>query len=252
LHQRRPRRHQTGIHPGALADSHLPAPRLPRRTALPRADAAVDWGRLILGQTFGDPAGIIAALRAEEPGRRDIAAYVADHHVVLALAPQELFLDPSDTYRLDLGAWRPAERAPAGFAVRPLETASQAREANRIYAARAMLPTPDDFLMAHRDCPHLAYLVAAARCTRPSRGRPWRRRGRSRSRWSGSTSWCRTRPARNTSSPGPTPGRASPATSPSRLRSGSSTGCSRGRPSCGVAGARCTPTHPARKRIRET
>ncbi|UEM25398.1 N-acetylglutaminylglutamine synthetase (plasmid) [Skermanella mucosa] len=123
---------------------------------------AVDcgWGRLILGQTFGDPADIVAALRAEEPGRRDIAAYVTEPHVMLALAPQELFLDPSHTFRLNLAASHPDERVPVGFTVRPLETAAQIQEANRIYAARGMLPAPEVFLLAHRDCSHLSYLIA--------------------------------------------------------------------------------------------
>jgi ribosomal protein S18 acetylase RimI-like enzyme len=158
----RPRQHRFRPRIGTPLDSPVRVSRQPERAAMPRANAAVDcgWGRLVLGQTFGDPAEIVAALRAEQPGRRDIAAYVTDPHVMLALAPQELFLDPSHTFRLDLGAWRPAERASVGFTMQPLETALQVREANRIYAARAMLPTPDDFLLTHRDCPHLTYLVA--------------------------------------------------------------------------------------------
>ena len=47
-------------------------------------------------------ASLVDAIRAEGPGQRDIAFYVSDPHVVLAQAPQELFLDPSHTYRLDL------------------------------------------------------------------------------------------------------------------------------------------------------
>lgn len=63
------------------------------------------WGRLILGQTFCDPAELVATLRAERHGQRDIAIHLSDPHVLLSLAPQELFLDPSHTFRLDLGPW---------------------------------------------------------------------------------------------------------------------------------------------------
>jgi hypothetical protein len=49
---------------------------------------------LILGQTFNDPAAIVAALRDEQPGQREIAMYLDDPHIMLALAPQNLFLDP--------------------------------------------------------------------------------------------------------------------------------------------------------------
>ena len=74
--------------------------------------ASIDcgWGRLLFGQTFQSPLALVEALRAETPGRRDIAFYIRDPHVVLAAAPQELFLDPSHTYRLDLSTYRAAAR----------------------------------------------------------------------------------------------------------------------------------------------
>jgi GNAT-family acetyltransferase (TIGR03103 family) len=158
----RPRRHRFKPPIKALSEYFLPEPQQLGSAVAPQANAAVDcgWGRLILGHTFSTPAGIATALRNEQPGQRDIAMYLNDPHVMLALAPQDLFLDPSHTFRLDLAAPFPDGRVPAGFMVQPLETAEQVRQVNRIYAARAMLPTPDDFLMAHRDCPHLTYLIA--------------------------------------------------------------------------------------------
>ena len=71
--------------------------------AEPAANAIVDcgWGRLIFGNTFESSAEIAAVLRAEGPDRRDIAFYVPEPQVVLSHAPQEIFLDPSVTYRLD-------------------------------------------------------------------------------------------------------------------------------------------------------
>src|SRR5690606_16988542 len=73
----------------------------------PRRNATIDcgWGRLIFGQTFENTDELVAALAAEAPERRDIAFYVRDPHVVLSCAPQELFLDPSHTYRLDLATF---------------------------------------------------------------------------------------------------------------------------------------------------
>ena len=67
-------------------------------------DACIDcgWGRVLMGHTFKRPQDIAEQLLQESPGKRDIAMYVADPHVVLAAAPQTLFLDPSDSYRLDL------------------------------------------------------------------------------------------------------------------------------------------------------
>src|SRR5690606_25906047 len=63
-------------------------------------EAEVDcgWGRLIFGQTYGSPERLAGAIRREAPGRRDVALYIRDPHVVVALAPQQLFLDPSHTF----------------------------------------------------------------------------------------------------------------------------------------------------------
>lgn len=118
------------------------------------------WGRLLFAQTFPEADPLIEALRAEGPDRRDIALYVRNPHVLLASAPQEVFLDPSHTFRLDLATYRPGRRQPRGFTVRRLVSEGDADEVNRIYAARGMVPSPTDFIWSHRDDRNLTYLVA--------------------------------------------------------------------------------------------
>ena len=66
----------------------------------------VGWGRLIFAHTFPDPQSVADALLHEKPSQRDIAFYVNDPQLVLGVAPQDLFLDPSTTYRLNLKEWR--------------------------------------------------------------------------------------------------------------------------------------------------
>jgi len=46
------------------------------------------WGRVIMGHTFSRPEDIARQLLSERPGKRDIAMYVADPHIVLATAPK--------------------------------------------------------------------------------------------------------------------------------------------------------------------
>jgi GNAT-family acetyltransferase (TIGR03103 family) len=129
----------------------------------PKPNAVVDcgWGRLLFGHTFDDPKALSDALGAERPDRRDIAFYIGDPHVLLASAPQELFLDPSHTYRLDLNRSMPAMRQkPSGFFVRRLSNKDDAEQVNRIYMARKMVAVPPDFFWSNRDSRALTVLVA--------------------------------------------------------------------------------------------
>lgn len=130
--------------------------------AQPRASAMLDcgWGRLVFAHTFESADALVEVLRAEGPDRRDIAFYVRDPHVLLAQAPQELFLDPSHTFRLDLATYRQASRRRAGFHVRRLSTRGDAHAVNAIYAQRRMAPTPPDFFWEVRDERALTVLVA--------------------------------------------------------------------------------------------
>ncbi|KAK0341797.1 hypothetical protein LTR94_024941, partial [Friedmanniomyces endolithicus] len=105
------------------------------------------------------------ALRAEGPERRDIAFYVRNPHVLLASAPQEIFLDPSHTYRLDLATYRASRRQPRGFTVRRLTSAMDAEAVNDIYAKRRMVQVAPDFFWSRRDDRTITYFVAEDQAT---------------------------------------------------------------------------------------
>jgi len=124
-------------------------------------EATVDcgWGRLIFGQTFASPERLADEIRREEPGRRDVALYIRDPHVVIALAPQQLFLDPSHTFRLALrGAEIDASPVP-GVAIREARPDDEA-QVNRIYLSRSMVPVREGFLARAKDDPAVLLLVA--------------------------------------------------------------------------------------------
>ncbi|MAM10149.1 MAG: N-acetylglutaminylglutamine synthetase [Rhizobiaceae bacterium] len=128
-----------------------------------KQDVSIDcgWGRIVFGQTFSDARLLIETLRAEVPDHRDIAIYVRDPHVVLANAPQEVFLDPSHTYRLDLSTYHAASsKPPQGFFIRRLTSEIDAQAINRIYAARGMVVVRPDFFWRQRDARSIVYFVA--------------------------------------------------------------------------------------------
>ena len=118
------------------------------------------WGRLIFGQTFASHDDLVSEVSREEPGRRDICLYVREPHVLVSRAPQELFIDPSHTYRLRLD--RPIDPPDPGGAVeiRELDGAADAHATNRIYTAAGMVTAPVEVLLDNQASNTFLYLVA--------------------------------------------------------------------------------------------
>ncbi len=120
------------------------------------------WGRVIFAHTFRDVHHLADALRQEEEGRRDIAFYLPDPHVLISLGPQEFFLDPSHTYRLWLERYEPSPRRLRGFHVRTLDRPRDGEAIHALYRARQMVPPPAEFLWEERDDPRRTWFVAEA------------------------------------------------------------------------------------------
>jgi GNAT-family acetyltransferase (TIGR03103 family) len=132
------------------------------------SDVVLDmgWGRLVFGQTFPDLRGIVDALRAEESGRRDICIYPPDPHVLVGLAPDELFIDPSYTYRLDLHRYRPRAELIRGVFVRTVTALEEMHRINDIYARNGMVTGHAETMWAHHRTRTFTYLVAEDQRTR--------------------------------------------------------------------------------------
>ena len=120
------------------------------------------WGRLVFGQTFDDPGELGTALRAEASGRRDIGMYLEAPHVFVALNPQDFFIDPSFTYRLNLTeplAYLPPELP--GVTVRPVQSIADCAAINEIYLQCRMVPADIDLMWHNSQSEqHMIYLVA--------------------------------------------------------------------------------------------
>ncbi|HEX5996565.1 MAG TPA: N-acetylglutaminylglutamine synthetase [Jiangellales bacterium] len=127
-----------------------------------RRDVSLEcgWGRLIFAQTFDSDDDILEVLRAEEAGQRDIAMYVKDPHVLVAGAPDELFIDPSYTYRLELHRYRPRREIIPRVVVRKMGDVRDSHEINRIYAARGMVTADPDLMWDNQRTRTFTYLVA--------------------------------------------------------------------------------------------
>lgn len=118
------------------------------------------WGRLIFAHTFPNPETVANAVLAEEPGQRDIAFYLNDPHLVLNQAPQDLFLDPSNTYRLHLDNYEPSDQEPVGFTVSRLKHKEEIDAINRIYTQLGMVGINADYVWEQRDSDKIMYVLA--------------------------------------------------------------------------------------------
>jgi GNAT-family acetyltransferase (TIGR03103 family) len=127
-----------------------------------QSDVVLDlgWGRLIFGQTFADLRDLVDAFRGEEAGERDICIYPRDPHVLVGLAPDELFIDPSYVYRLDLHRYRPRPELIRGVFVRTVTSRGEMERINQIYARNGMVVGDPDIMWRNHRTRAFTYLVA--------------------------------------------------------------------------------------------
>ena len=145
---------EAGSQESGQADASVAAARMPGENAI----VDCGWGRLILGRTFAENGAIVSALADEKPGERDVAFDVKEPHVLLALAPQQLFLDPSHTYRLRLSN-APEMRLHPSVKIREIRS-DDAAQVRRIYLSRRMIPPRKGFLDNAYDYSRTPMLVA--------------------------------------------------------------------------------------------
>ena len=129
-------------------------------TNLPGTILQCGWGRLLFADTFADPESVAESVLQEREDQRDIALYLVDPHLVLNCAPQKIFLDPSNTYRLVLEECPERKRNIGGFEIRPLQHKEELDEINRIYTTLNMVPVDAEYVWSQRE--HAAFTYAVA------------------------------------------------------------------------------------------
>lgn len=146
----------------AMQPSPAPAPV----SARPNAMLDCGWGRLMFAPSFESPARLAAELQQEAPGRRDIALYVEAPQLLLAEAPQTLFLDPSLLFRRTLEeADAAAATGAAGVTIRRLSTRADIAAINRLYSSRHMVPLDPATVWRQREHDAVVYLIAEDEAT---------------------------------------------------------------------------------------
>ena len=139
----------------------------PRQVAGMATDVVLDmgWGRLVFGQTFADLTDVLAVLRDEQPGRRDICVYPWEPQVLVGLAPDELFIDPSFVHRLPLHRYRPRSEPVRGVVVRTATSLAEMARISELYVRAGMVPADPATTWRNQRTRCFTHLVAEDRRT---------------------------------------------------------------------------------------
>lgn len=129
---------------------------------LPQNDVVIEcgWGRLIFAHTFKENETIAKILKGEAKDARDLALYIRDPQVLIANAPQELFIDPSYTFRLVLETYEPVEDTRNLFSFRFINPDDDIESINSIYRSRNMVSVDPEFLKETYKGKFIKYWVA--------------------------------------------------------------------------------------------
>jgi GNAT-family acetyltransferase (TIGR03103 family) len=131
--------------------------------AKPDVCIEMGWGNLIFANTFRDASKLAKAVCDEREGQRHIAMYTENPHVVISKAPQEIFLDPSHTYRLWLDGFIAEKTSHPGFFIRKLKSKNDVVQSNAIYSARHMMPSDEKTVLKEKNSKTVFRFVAVDR-----------------------------------------------------------------------------------------
>lgn len=127
----------------------------------PNSFSEMGWGRLVFAHTFESNEKIVETMCSHGDDSRDIAMYVIDPHVIVSMAHDKLFIDPSHTFRLWSYDYRPDTQRPnSAFSINRLSKEEDARQVNAIYARCHMKGAAPGFLLDKHASRLRTYFIA--------------------------------------------------------------------------------------------
>ena len=137
-------------------------PRTQKMT--PNSFSEMGWGRLVFAHTFDSNEKIVEIMCSQGNDRRDIAIYVIDPHVIVSMAHDKLFLDPSHTYRLWNYDYRyDNQKQNDVFSINRLSSKDESLQVNAIYAKCHMKGADPKFLLDKHANKLRTYFIAKRR-----------------------------------------------------------------------------------------
>jgi len=118
------------------------------------------WGKLIFAHSFDNQQEIARELLDEKPDERNIAFYVPDPHVLLSQAPQDIFLDPSHTFRCWLDEYKVSPAPASKIIISKLRHKEDVESINRIMQQLNMVQIKEDVAWEMRNSSAVTILLA--------------------------------------------------------------------------------------------
>ena len=98
------------------------------------------WGKLMFGETFIKTEKLATELKKERKKERNIVFYPLDPQILLTRYPQEFFLNPAYTYKIDLQSFPLRRGKQSSFSIRKLQTIEDLEQLNTVYEKMKMQP----------------------------------------------------------------------------------------------------------------
>ncbi len=98
------------------------------------------WGKLLFGETYSKTEKSVADLKKERKKERNILFYPLDPQIILTQYPQDFFLNPAFTYKIDLQSFSLRRSARSTFSIRKAESVDDVNALNEVYEKMKMQP----------------------------------------------------------------------------------------------------------------
>ncbi len=130
----------------------------------PNSFSEMGWGRLVFAHTFESNDKIVDVMCSHGYDTRDIGLYVIDPHVIVSMAPDKLFIDPSHTYRLWNYDYRfDHQKVNNAFSINRLSNEDETKQVNAIYSKCQMKGANPEFLLDKHADKLRTYFIAKRR-----------------------------------------------------------------------------------------
>jgi GNAT-family acetyltransferase (TIGR03103 family) len=104
------------------------------------------WGKILFGETYNSAEKVAIDLKKEKKKERNILFYPLNPQILLTNYPQDFFLNPAYTYKIDLTSIIYKRSGKVDFSIRKADCEKDIEDLNRVYEKMKMQPLRQNWL----------------------------------------------------------------------------------------------------------